>query len=91
MGRFLQEHFSFDLERFEGICQAGLYFLYILSVKVYIALHTSSSLPGQYGVSDWLLGKTQSDDEGLLDPPRKWLFIVKTQLPYIFLPFLVVN
>lgn len=79
MGCFLQEHFSFDLERLEDLIQAGLYFLYVLSVKVYIALHISSSLPG--GVGDWLLGKAYSDDEGLLEPRRKQLFIVKPELP----------
>lgn len=63
------------------MCQAGLYFLYILSVNV-VALHSSSGLPGQDTNSGWSLGKTQWQ-WGLAWAPQRVSFILKAKLCYM--------
>lgn len=78
--------YSFGLERLGDIQRAALHCPDVPPVEASVASHISSSLPGQCGVSDWFLGKTPVlDAEDLPEPPRKWLFIVKTQLPCVLL------
>lgn len=61
------------------MCQAGLYFLYILSMNV-VALHSSSGLPGQDSNSGWSLGKTVTMRACLGPPESVFYFESKTVL-----------
>lgn len=63
------------------MCQAGLYFLYILSMNV-VALHSSSGLPGQDSNSGWSLGKTVTM-RACLGPPESGFYFESKTLLYV--------